>query len=61
MFFFREDRAHIEFLKRLAAQLDEALKPRPQPDMHAEMSAACLAKRTSLTVIHPESNTCEFA
>ncbi len=60
MFFFREDRRHIEFLQRTAAQLDEALKPRVYPDMHAEMSAACLAKKTSLTVTftNEEPPTC---
>lgn len=50
MFFIRQDRQHIEFLQRIAAKLDEALKPRVWPDMHEEMTAACLAKQTSLTV-----------
>lgn len=50
MFFIRQDRQHIEFLRRLAAQLDEALKPRVYPSMHDEMTAQCLAKKTSLTV-----------
>lgn len=50
MFFIRQDRQHIEFLQRIAAKLDEALKPRVFPSMHDEMTAACLSKKTSLTV-----------
>lgn len=50
MFFLREQKRQIEFLQRIARQLDEALKPRVYPSMHAEMTAQCLAKKTSLTV-----------
>lgn len=43
-------REHIEFLERMKAQLDAALAPRELPSMHAEMTAACIARRTSLAV-----------
>ncbi len=50
MFGRKQHAAHVAFLERIKAQLDEALAPRERPDMHHEMTAACLAKKTSLTV-----------
>jgi hypothetical protein len=50
MFFIRQDREHIEFLRRLAAKLDEALKPAPPVDYNAEFAKQLAARTTSLTV-----------
>jgi hypothetical protein len=51
--------AHAAFLQRQLAVLEEALKPAPRIDYNRELTAVCLAKKTSLVVIHPETNTCD--
>lgn len=56
--FNREHNRHVEFLERLKAQLDAALAPRELPSMHDEMTAACLAKTTSLTVTFTNEEPC---
>lgn len=50
MFGRKAHAAYIEFLRRQLATLDGALKPTARPDMNHEMTAACLAKTTSLKV-----------